>query len=489
MSAKFNADTKSIRFRLWISFAIVGMSILAIIWLLQTVFLNYSYEKMKTEEVASVASSISDAFKNNDSNLMERIQKLTISNDFYIVMESKAGLLLFSPDRDNRMPVYMYREHTGKLKKMLEDSNGNPVSFSINSGLDNYNTLAYGIRVSSFDGSIANLYIFSPLYPVSSTVSILKRQLLSVSIITIIACFILAMYFANRVSKPIKKIEKTAKVMGRGEYDIKFEGDSYSEINSLADTLNNTAYELSEIDNRRKDLIANVSHDLKTPLTLIRSYAEMIRDLSGDDPEKRNEHLGVIIEETDRLTQIVNDVATINALNMHKVALEKTTYDLVESLTLVLNTYKVMENEGFVFNLKTPKTAFVVADESKIKQVISNLVSNAVKYCGKDKTVTITIKKTSNKYRLEVSDHGPGIPQEEIPHVWERYYRASSNFNRPQEGSGLGLSIVKGILTKHHAGFGVESKVGHGSTFWFELPASKQSPNKNAVKSPDQSSK
>ena len=128
------------------------------------------------------------------------------------------------------------------------------------------------------------LYIFSPLYPVNSTVDILKNQLFYVTIITLFGAFSLAIYFANRISRPIKSITTTAKEMGRGNYDVKFRGNSYSEINNLAETLNTAAYELGNADARQKDLIANVSHDLKTPLTMIRSYAEMIRDLSGECP-------------------------------------------------------------------------------------------------------------------------------------------------------------------------------------------------------------
>lgn len=114
--------------------------------------------------------------------------------------------------------------------------------------------------------------------------------------------------------------------MGKGTYDVKFEANSYSELNNLADTLNTTAYELGMADNRLKDLIANVSHDLKTPLTMIRSYAEMIRDLSGNNPEKRNAHLQTIIDETERLNQIVSDMATISAMQTHKTVLERSTF-------------------------------------------------------------------------------------------------------------------------------------------------------------------
>ena len=271
--------------------------------------------------------------------------------------------------------------------------------------------------------------------------------------------------------------------MGKGDYNVKFEADSYSEINNLAATLNTAAYELGMADTRQRDLIANVSHDLKTPLTMIRSYAEMIRDLSGDNPEKRNAHLQVIIDETDRMSQLVSDMASVSAMRTNKVVLEKDFFDLSSVAASILASYQLLqEQEGYNFVFNTPKDCIVYADKNKIEQVISNLTGNAIKYCGEDKVVIVNIKRVGKKWRLEVSDNGPGIKPEELPHVWDRYYKTSTNYVRPTNGTGLGLAIVKEILTLHHCNYGVDSKFGKGSTFWFELDAAKKEKEKAPVK-------
>ena len=223
----------------------------------------------------------------------------------------------------------------------------------------------------------------------------------------------------------------------------------------------------------------NVSHDLKTPLTMIRSYAEMIRDLSGDNPVKRNAHLKVIMDESDRLSQLVSDMATMSAMQTRRMKLDKSVFDLTEAAASILASYDILsERDGYSFQFNAQKDCLVYADPVRIKQVISNLTSNAIKYCGTDKVIIINIRKTGKKCRLEVADHGPGISQEELPHVWDRYYKASSNYVRPTEGSGLGLSIVKEILTLHHVNYGVTSKLGKGTTFWFELDISKREKEK-----------
>ena len=426
---------------------------------------------MKISEVNRIATSICHAYERQDTNLTTDIQQLSVSNDFYVMMESNGQVLLFMPESDSLLPVYQYKDQLPKLKKMLAASKSSgAVSFKISSGVDKYSTLAYARYLRKAEDNEVYLYIFSPLYPVSSTVEILKDQLFYVTLITLIGAFSLAIYFANRISKPIKDITTTAKDMGRGNYNVKFVGNSYSEINNLAAALNTATYELGNADARQKDLIANVSHDLKTPLTMIRSYAEMIRDLSGDNPERRNTHLQVIIDESERMSHLVSDMATISAMQTKKIVLEKTAFDLSAVSASILASYDIyQEQDGYDFVFNAPKDCIVFADKDRISQVISNLTTNAVKYCGEDKYIALTIRKIGRKYRLEVSDHGPGIKPEELPHVWERYYKTSTNYVRETSGTGLGLSIVKEILMLHNANYGVESKVGKGSTFWFEL--------------------
>lgn len=471
MSTKINFDSKSIKFRLWIYFAALGLGVVLLIWFLQIFFLNNYYEHMKISEVNRIAASICYAYERQDKNLTADIQQLSVSNDFYVMMESNGQVLLFMPESDSILPVYQYKDQLPKLKKMLSTSKSSgAVSFKISSGVDKYSTLAYARYLRKAENNEVYLYIFSPLYPVSSTVDILKNQLFYVTLITLIGAFSLAIYFANRISKPIKDITTTAKDMGRGNYNVKFVGNSYSEINNLAAALNTATYELGNADARQKDLIANVSHDLKTPLTMIRSYAEMIRDLSGDNPKKRNTHLQVIIDESERMSHLVSDMATISAMQTKKIVLEKTSFDLSAVSASILASYDIyQEQDGYDFVFNAPKDCIVFADKDRITQVISNLTNNAVKYCGEDKYIALTIRKIGRKYRLEVSDHGPGIKPEELPHVWERYYKTSTNYVRETSGTGLGLSIVKEILMLHNANYGVESKVGKGSTFWFEL--------------------
>ena len=208
---------------------------------------------------------------------------------------------------------------------------------------------------------------------------------------------------------------------------------------------------------------------------MIKSYAEMINDISGDNPEKRDEHLAVIIAEADRLNKLVSDMLSASRLQSNSAELNMTKFDIVKAATEVEETFEVLnQQEGYNISFNKCKTAYVYGDYDKLKQVMANLISNAIKYCGKDKYVRIELKKVGRNVRFDVIDHGDGIAAEEISHVWERYYRTSANRNRNIEGTGLGLSIVKGILSLHNANYGVESEEGKGSDFWFELATVKK---------------
>jgi signal transduction histidine kinase len=320
------------------------------------------------------------------------------------------------------------------------------------------------------------LFVFSPLFPVGSTINILKIMLIYVTIIAILLALLLSLYLSTRISRPIKAITASAAKMGTGDYSVKFQHSSYSEINELSDTLTQAQTELERTDMYQKDLIANVSHDLRTPLTMIKSYAEMIRDLSGNNPEKRNKHLGVIIDETDRLNDLVNDMLNLSKMQSHKIVLERKPFDISEAAASIMASYNILQdNEGYDIQFTNMTEPCIVdGDENKLKQVMINLVNNAVKYCGEDKVILVSLMRYGRKVRFSVTDHGQGIAPEELPHVWERYYKSSTHHVRATEGSGLGLSIVKEILCLHKAEFDVESTVGRGSTFWFELPLEKR---------------
>ena len=476
---KLNIDRKSLKFKIWVYFVLFASLLMAILWFLQIFFLDAYYEEMKIAETSKLANSIiSDYSKNNtnrDSDLVESISEISYKNDMYIHIESSDGTIIFSPSQDEDGRPGMPRDQAylmemTVLKSKLLQSDSGTISIMMKDPSHKNNILAYGAYLDDTKGHEVMLFIFSPLFPVESTVSILANQLKYVTIISLVLAFLLSFLISNRVSKPIIGITNSASQLAAGNYGVTFEGGHYSEIVKLADTLNYTSKELAKSDNLHKDLIANVSHDLRTPLTMVKSYAEMVRDLSGDNPVKRNAHLQVIIDEADRLNLLVSDLLVLSKMQSGVDELNITKFSMHDSIISILNSYHLLcEQEDYQITLDCTPDIIATGDEPRIKQVLSNLVSNAVRYSRDEKKINIAVTETQSAVRCEISDSGQGIPEDELEHIWGRYYKSSSNLSRNTSGTGLGLSIVKEILQLHNANFGVESKVGEGSTFWFEL--------------------
>jgi signal transduction histidine kinase len=242
---------------------------------------------------------------------------------------------------------------------------------------------------------------------------------------------------------------------------------------ALADSLNFARDELSKTDRMQRELIANVSHDFKTPLTMIKGYASMIMEISGEIPEKRNKHAQVIVDEADRLASLVSDMLDLSKLrsDIEQLILNEVDMSVFVKETLDRFSY-LAETQGYVFETDIEPNLVTRSDKMKIGQVLYNLIGNAVNYTGDDKRIFVRLKRDDNakEFRFSVSDTGAGIKPEELDTVWDRYYRSSETHKRPVKGTGLGLSIVKTILEKHQFRFGIDSTIGKGSTFYVVFP-------------------
>ena len=259
--------------------------------------------------------------------------------------------------------------------------------------------------------------------------------------------------------------------MSKGDYDIVFDTDNgIDEINELALTLNQARDELSKTDELRRELLANVSHDLKTPLTMIKAYSEMVRDLTYDDKEKRDSNLNTIIDETDRLALLVNDILELSKIQSNVGELNIDSFDINKMIVSIINKFDYLkERDNYIFEYKENKNIMVYADKQKIEQVIYNLIGNAINYVGKDKKIIIKLINNDKKIKVEITDHGKGIDKEELNLIWDKYYKVDKKYKRNNVGTGLGLSIVKNILISHNSAYGVMSKKNKGTTFYFEL--------------------
>ena len=472
---KHRPDIHSIKFKTWLYFVLFTGLIMIVLWGLQVIFLNNFYEGMKPQQTKNTIEDVNDAYNNYTSDkFMRKINNVASTNDLYIYLIDQNGEIMSFQPADEVAGEGYYFQQIDAVERYRLRSPDEAIMIRIK-GVDNTKeVLVYSDKLSAPNREEFKIYLFSPLWPVKSTINILRNQLIYITLIALIMACILSFYLSSRITRPIRDIAASADRLADGEYGIVFKGGHYTEINNLADTLTRTSIELEKTNVIQKDLVANVSHDLRTPLTMIKSYAEMIRDLSGDNPVKRQEHLKVIIDEADRLNNLVDDLLTVSRMQSGKMTLEMKEFNLSEVTRSIVSTYRIRTEEGYHINLECPSEFYVMADEERIKQVITNLITNALKFCGDDREINVTLAKGGRSSVVcSVEDHGIGIAKDELEHVWERYYKASSNMVRTTEGSGIGLSIVKEILVLHKAEYGVNSTLGQGTTFWFELGLTK----------------
>ena len=332
---------------------------------------------------------------------------------------------------------------------------------------DNAMTLIYARAVTLADGTAGTLLLNTQITPVSSTVNTLRAQLVVITILVLLGAAGLSAVISWRVSRPIIETNEAARELARARYTRPGHADSYREIAELNTTLEKAAAELGQVEGLQHELIANISHDLRTPLTMIGGYAEAMRDIPG---ENTPQNMQIIIDETARLTTLVNELLDFSRVQTGSVPMKPEAFDLTASAAaIVTRVGKLVAKDGYTVVFEPEESLTVTADPTRIGQVIYNLIGNALTYTGEDKTVIVRQSRREDRARIEVRDSGPGIAADELPLIWNRYYRTKETHRRAIIGSGLGLNIVRTILEQHGAPYGVTSAEGQGTTFWFEL--------------------
>ena len=458
--------TKSnLRYKIWLYLIVFSLSILLCLWLFQVIFLDGYYKWYKTKELINTIETITTTY--NDENYEEILDNISYDRGVCIELIRNNKLTYISNYNKGCMANI---EGNYDYKSDFIKNDNTSARYTLKNPRFNNQTLVLGLKVNSN----THLFVSASLEPIDATVRILRSQLFYITLL-VISLSLLVSYFISRViSSPITKMKNKAHEMAKGNYDITFEKSDIEEINELSKTLNYACSELKKTEDLRRELMANVSHDLKTPLTMIKAYAELIRDVTHNNEEKMNKNLNTIIEEADRLNILVNDILELSKMKSNSTPLEIEDFDLNELIKKIISRYDIfIEKENYNIEYKEQKELIIKADKKRMEQVIYNLINNAINYTGDDKKVFIKVKQDKYKIRVEIKDTGKGIEKKDLEYIWDKYYKVDKTHRRVQVGSGIGLSIVKNILISHKFEYGVESKINKGTTFYFEIPKEK----------------
>ncbi len=468
--------TFNIKF-LIISFMMIFLIIvLTIIFIFQYFFLDDFYRSDMLKNMYSVNDRLTDGIENNA--LDDVIENMGMSNDVCVRV------------------IYSRRTSITGFQGMCPLrylSNDQIQNIYIDTAQHNDERLFKNFQLRQDDVAIEDLYLLSSIVkdaggnnvlvmvssiiaPINATISTLRSQLLIVAVILVIAVLILGVALSKVIVKPFNLMTSEAKNLSHGKYDgekLKLGIKEYDELNQ---TLIDSRNRINEADVLRKELLSNVSHDLRTPLTMIVGYGEMMKDF---DEEKKNENIDVIVDEAKRLSLLVNDLLDLSKGELGRLELKKEKLAVNELLSSVYNQYShFLETKNIKFELiNEAKDKYIIGDDKRLKQVLYNFINNAINYNDK-KAPTITLKASLDAEKVEIGvlDNGKGIKESDLDKIWDRYYKVDKEHKRKVVGSGIGLSLSRAILIEHNFEYGVRSKYQEYSYFYFKAPLLKENP-------------
>ncbi len=483
----------NLKWKILIYLLIFAVSILMLIYFFQIIFLQSFYKNTKIEEIKEVSANITfnieyieefETFENylidqsNNHDVDIRIFYTDKTTDDVVTLDLRAGVLNNYLLSKSQTQIFRYIEDTYKtggealfVEKISYQDIDNLYYKNFNFLLDENNSIDYYIHARNIDTENYEISILvgTDVIPVNATVNTLQDQFSIIVFLVLFFTFILAFFISKKVVLPIQRINEEAKKISNSKYSgINSEYD-YLEIEELDNTLKEASEKIQIADKMKTDLIANVSHDLRTPLTMIGGYAEMMRDLPGENNE---ENADVIVSESKRLSVLVNDLLELSKLQDRRIKLNVEEIKVSDLLKNIYKQYnRFAKKEGFVFELDIQEDCVIKCDSKRIKQVLYNFINNSINYSKNEKFVLIKQSIVNENHCLiEVIDHGSGIDENKIKEIWDRYYKIDVEHKRTNVGSGIGLAISKEILEAHRSEYGVTSKLDEGSNFHFDLP-------------------
>ena len=492
-NAKRRAPSISIRWQLMFFIGAMTLLTVGLIWGIITYALAPKYNATIRQNLIDKASAITAIFDQTDSEISSRdFGVLQLDDDFWTALgqtfsDKKINMDGYCVDFSDST-LRCLKAYESMFPCLLHESSG---SFSGEFGYNLNTRQLITFRQELFEeGSLYKIVqigstrqmlvgqlsadgkygiiVSTGMAQITTAAEVLRSILWPVALILLVLDLLFAMLFSRWFTRPVQQLSSGAKEIAAGNYDIQLPVVHHDEIGQLAEDFNHMAAEVKRSAQLEKDILANVSHDLRTPLTLIKGYAETVRDLTGTDAEKRTEQCNIIVDETDRLSALVNSVMELSKVQSGAEKPNLIDFDMGELCFEVAGRYDALcDQNHWHLELQADEAAPVRADPAMMERVMHNLLGNAFHHIGADGVVVLRAIPQEKGCRIEIEDHGPGIPPEDLPYIFDRYYRARQDSGKV--GTGLGLSITKAILQQHGFAFGVNSAVGQGSTFWFVM--------------------
>lgn len=440
---------------------------MAIVYAIQNYFYSSAkqYLVSKINAVTSVLSIHSQDSSTNFSSEMrnmletfnekDKIELMAINSKGRVVLTSSG----FSPDADDVMPDYVKAMESGEGSHVYKLGGGEKV-------------LAVTMPISSMSGEYSAVRMVTSLTAIDNTIKTYTAAVTLVCVIIILIIVVTGLYFAGSIVRPIRQISGIARKYAMGDFSTRIDNDSDDEIGDLCTTINNMADELSNAETMKNEFISSVSHELRTPLTAIKGWAETLMIDGGGSPDTMKKGVRVIVNETERLSQMVEELLDFSRMQNGHFTLQNANMDILAELgdAVLIYSEKARREDKKIIYDEPEMLPFVFGDKNRIRQVFINVIDNAVKYSSEGDTVTIKAYESGENVIVSVSDTGLGIKASDLAKVKTKFYKA----NHTRRGSGIGLAVADEIISMHGGKLDIDSEgEGKGTTVTITLPAVK----------------
>lgn len=486
----FKSKTKSVRIKLFFMMTLALMLIVMFFMLANTFMIEAYYLYTKKDKLLQTYETINRYISSsniNQSQLELELEKIAINNNFNIIITDQNNMSIYTSNKDYK---YMLNIEKIDRKKVLYNKN-NAYILELK---DSKNDITFLMLVGRLDNGDLS-YIRMPISSITENVKISNQFLYIIGILTVVISGIAVLLISKKFTQPISELSNIANKMSNLDFSQKYrikdtddEIDNLGKsINKMSDKLENTITELQKnnselekdiekklkIDEMRKQFISDVSHELKTPIALIQGYAEGLVENVNVDEESRRFYAEVILDESNKMDKLVKQLLELMKLEYGKREFNNEEFNIVELINEVIRKCDVMIKEKAAkIEFDNSKEVLVTADEFYIEQVVTNYFTNAIKHVKEingQKTIKIEIKETKKgKVRISVFNTGDNIQDVELNRIWKRFYKVDTSRNREDGGTGIGLSLVKAIMTNYENDYGVLNK-DDGVEFYFEL--------------------
>lgn len=477
---------KSIIKKLFMGISIFGLIFICLIWLINTQFLEKYYVNQKRRIIIESSELIDRIYKGNVNDIELELEKLESSIGCYIfVFDDKGGIKynsFFIPQNNGRLPrdlpIPPPRSKEAPKTKYI---------FSINEKEEiktKYLTLRFFLNNKDV------LVYMLPLAAISQSVDITNKFLLITGVLITILAIVFAYVFSKKFTRPILEINTITQHMAKQDFSKKCKIYSADEIGELASNINYMSHQLEstikqlnekneklmedierekQIDEMRKEFISSVSHELKTPITLIQGYAEGLKSNVNEDEQSRNLYCDVIMDEASKMDKLAKDLLNLSQLESGFFKLEPQDFNICNVIDKLVEKFKpIFEQKNIAIELENEADCIIRGDVIRIEQVLVNFINNAINHIDNEKIIRLSVKSIEKQIRVSIYNTGKWIPEKSLQKIWDSFYKVDKARTRSYGGTGLGLSIVQSILKLHNSNFGVHNVDG-GVEFWFEL--------------------